>query len=238
MKTRKHFMALAVLAGIGLALGACSSSNDDNTASVVPPTMTPMTPEPTPEPTSVAVDLPTLPTGDMYALSADTHEIAAGGTDMNGGVSFMCAAGGEACVVTVAADRTATSTGGTVTASRTDAAQMAYDNEKKPMMAEMEGRASGLFSALTDATGTRGVKIRANEKNSDFSISRDLSGAAMVSDGGKSGWSTRSAPNALTGWQGTVLDNGKMQTYTVYTDIVAAKRKAYDKAYFDDDGTH
>ena len=141
-------------------------------------------------------------------------------------------------MVTVAADGTATSTGGTVTAELTAAAQMAYDNQKKAMMAELEGRAAGLHSALTDATGARGEPIRvdANPKNADFAISRGLSGAAMVSDGGKSGWSTRAAPNAVAGYQGTVLDNGKTQTYTVYADIAPAKRKAFLTYYDPGDG--
>ena len=181
--TRSLLAACSIVALTAVMYGCVHDGGDDAPTMDGTDTMEP----PMPAPTPVSVTLPNLPTGPMYAVSAGTREIAAGGSATNGGVSFMCASGGEACVVTVAADGTASSTGGTVTASLTAAAKTAYDMQKTDGMAELEGRASGLHSALTDANGIRGVQIRANEKNADFMISRGLTGMAMVSDDGQSG---------------------------------------------------
>ena len=104
--------------------GNCSVAvNDDGSFTVMgtilvvaagemPPMATLPTP-PTP-PTPVDVDLSGVTMG--YEVTAATLEIAAGATMTHGDVDFMCAAGGDACMVMVMADGTATSTGGMVTA--------------------------------------------------------------------------------------------------------------------------
>ena len=69
------------------------------------------------------LSLPTdgLPTALLPA--SETISIPAGESRVSGGVMFSCAAGGAPCQVTIDSDGTATSTGGTVMASLTAAAQ-------------------------------------------------------------------------------------------------------------------
>ena len=235
MQRYRKLMTICAAAVLALGLAACGGGGGDDGPTAETPT-TPTMPEPMPPaPEPVAVDLPMLPTGDMYALSAGEHEIAAGGTAENGGVMFACAAGGEACVVTVTADGTASSTGGAVTASLTSAAEMAYNAQKAAMMAQLEGRAAGLSSAVTDTAGTRGEAIRGDTKASALNYSRGMSGGAMVSHS-TVGWTTGDAGMSISGWAGRMVSKGT-QSYTVYTDIANAKRKAYDKAYSNDGTT-
>ena len=59
-----------------------------------------------------------------YMAGADTLEITAGQSVVHGDIEFTCMAGGDDCTVTIAADGTATSTGGTVTAMNSDAYDM------------------------------------------------------------------------------------------------------------------
>lgn len=241
MRTKTHW-AFAAIAASALALAGCGGGGSSSTTTVAPPAGPPAPPpatEPPPAPTPEAVTLPSA--DNKYLEPADTTledttapvMLATGGTHDVGAYTLTCTVG--PCEIEIA-DGEVTATG-TVTADYTTAAMATIDAAKTVAAAERMDRATGLFSALTDADGDYAEEIRANEKNGDFKISRGLSGMAMVSDGGKSGWSTRAAPNALAGYQGTVLDNGKTQTYTVYTDIAAAKRKAYDGAYSNDGTT-
>ena len=118
MKSMRTLM-FAGLAAAGLALAGCGGGGSSSTSG-------PATEPPTP----VNVALPgNVPAG---MAPSGSHTIAAGGTATSNGVTFTCAAGGEACVVMVAADgSSATSTGGTVTASLSQAAQTAIDNANK-----------------------------------------------------------------------------------------------------------
>ena len=94
---------------------------------------------------------PTVPMAVAVTLPADLPEtlpaaegeimIAAGMSEESGGVMFSCTADGEACVVTVDADGMATSTGGTVTATLTMAAQEVADEAATKMA--MDARDSG-----------------------------------------------------------------------------------------------
>ena len=221
-KLTRSLLAACSIVALTAVLSGCLHDGGSDTA-----TDDMMTTDP---PTPVAVTLPNLPTGAMYALSADTHTIAAGESAENGGVSFMCAAGGEACMVTVAADGTATATGGTVTASLTAAAKTAYDMQKAAMMAMDSGRAMGLHSALSDEDGDYGQEIvGAATSKVSLSISRGTSGSAKVTDG-TTGWTSASAGTAISGWHGTLLTR-KMESITVYTDIEPAKRVGFLTVY-------
>ena len=136
MFTYRNLMTVGCAAVLALGLAACGSS-DNNTAEA------PMTTEPTPtpmpmEPTPVAVAV-----ADFMYLDEDNmpmagmHEIAAGMTATSGGVTYLCAEGGDDCTVTIADDGSATSTGGMVSASLTAAAAMQV-TEAKEMTADMD----------------------------------------------------------------------------------------------------
>ena len=90
-------------AALVLGLAACGGGGSSPTTSD----------QNVPKPTTVSLDGVT--TG-YNALVPTKHAIKAGETATNGDVTFSCAAGGADCDVTVAADGSVTSTGGTVTA--------------------------------------------------------------------------------------------------------------------------
>ena len=77
------------------------------------------------------VDLSDVTPG--YMAGADTLEIDAGQSVVHGDVEFTCAAGGDDCTVTIAADGTATSTGGMVTAMNS----AAYTARITPMAVDL-----------------------------------------------------------------------------------------------------
>lgn len=116
-KYRYAFLATTTALALAFAVGACVHDGDDNGA---PDTSGDMM-----EP--VAVDMDGVDTDAMAAEG--TYEIAAGEMHTAGDVTFSCAAGGDACSVMVAADGSATSTGGMVMAATSqafmDAAQIA-----------------------------------------------------------------------------------------------------------------
>ncbi len=87
-----------------LGLAACGSDNGADMADM---------------PSSVAVDLTGV--ADDAARAAGMEEIAAGESATIGEITFTCAAGGPDCTVTVAADGSATATGGMVTADNSAA---------------------------------------------------------------------------------------------------------------------
>ena len=102
--TLKHAI---VVFGILPILAACGGGGGDDTP-------------PPPPPTPVDVALPSnLPA--EYAPAAGMMTIQAGESMASNGVVFSCASGGEACMVTVAADGSASSTGGMVTTALTQA---------------------------------------------------------------------------------------------------------------------
>ena len=116
MRTMKN-LAIAAFAASALTLAGCGGGGGGSSSSGEPPA----------PPAPKMVSLPdNVPTG--MTPGAGTHTIAAGATMDNNGVTFACAAGGDACTVMVAADGSATYTGGTVTASLSQAAQTAIDN--------------------------------------------------------------------------------------------------------------
>ena len=244
METRKTPLALTASAlAMALMLVGCGGGSSSSTPQ---PTVAAATgngnggeKEEVQAPTPTPVTLPTdtqRPTDYMPPM-AGMMKVAAGGTwnpkDSDGMASdivFSCPAGGEACDITVAADGTVTSTGGAATAALTMAAAERLDTEKTMMAAEMKGRAMGLFDALTDTTATRGRNIRGGT-SSGLTITRGMSGDAMVSVGGQSGWETKAAGMSISDpWKGMTLSR-KTHSYTVYTNIDPAKRKAFSKEY-------
>jgi hypothetical protein len=109
---------IATLAAAALSVTACSGGGGSSTTG---------DPDPMPmEPVPVDVSLADVTPGYM-ALAADTLDISAGGSMDHGDVTFTCAAGGDNCMVTVAADGTVTATGGTVTAMNSPAYQARLD---------------------------------------------------------------------------------------------------------------
>ena len=236
MRTMKH-LALAAMAATALALAGCGGGGGSTAGPTTPTDPAPVTP--------ASVTLPS--DGNMYLPDADTmledgtHSLAAGASTTLGAYMLSCSDAGP-CEITIA-DGEVTATG-EVTAAYTATAKAAITAGQKVAAAELKDRATGLASALADVSGGWGVAIHdpgtpaAQSKGSDFEVSRGLTGDAMISNGGKSGWETNGAAvMALSGWTGKVLTNGKTQSYTVYTDIAAAKRKAYDKAYSNDGTT-
>ncbi len=91
---------------LAFMLAACGGSSS---------TMTKPPPKPPPEKT---VDMSSVSAGARK--DTGTLEIAAGAKKTLGDVTYSCAAGDTGCTVTVKADGTATSTGGTVTAADSD----------------------------------------------------------------------------------------------------------------------
>ena len=110
MSRYRKLTLISCATALAFGLAACSSSSDKATT----------TPEPTEPPTPVAVSLPAdLPS--EYAPAAGSMTIAAGSSSTSGGVVFSCAADGDACMVTVAADGSVSSTGGMVATMLTQA---------------------------------------------------------------------------------------------------------------------
>ena len=189
--------------------------------------------EPPPPPTPMAIDLTGLPMGfGLTADDADTYEIAAGANMDVGNVNFACPSGGMGCTVIVAANGTATSTGGQATASLSSAGQMAYDAKQQADREAALAKGMGIASALqtpTDAAAGNGMPV-------SVGITRAATGAPeiglMVTDGPDTGTEndpfaadddiTKSDPPAITGWMGETQSrtvSGTTDMVTVYTDI-------------------
>ena len=192
-----------------------------------PPTM--------PEPTPVAVTVPDAMYLDAANIpTAGSMTIAAGMTGTSGGVTFLCAEGGEDCEVTVADDGSVTATGGDVTASLTadameqvaDAKQMKSDDEAE--MAQMaRDRAIGQASAMASPGNAPGIT----------SISHPAGKAvSVVVTGFKP---TEMQPGMLGSFTGVSLSNTSSATatqyMTVYTDIAEPKKREFFNYDGDDD---
>ena len=114
MTFRTHYLMIALLAGFGLALGACGGSGADAPAEPVVEM-----PAPEPEPTAYAVALPA-----GHGLSLGMTTVPAGETTMLASGTYLTCAGEEDCTLTIAMDSvtgatSASSTGGMVTVSTT-----------------------------------------------------------------------------------------------------------------------
>ncbi len=152
--------------------------------------------------------------------------LVAGATHTAGVYTFTCDTG--SCEITIK-DGEVSATG-TVTPAYSEAAQKTIDDGKMAAMAEMKGRADGLFNALTDDP-QRGREIAGSFTG--ISISRGPSGGATVTYGpfgGRAGWEAGEAPPSVADWASHTLER-KTERYVVYTNIEAAKRKAWGDAY-------
>ncbi len=147
MRTMKHW-ALAAMAATALALAGCGGGGSSSSGGPS---------EPAPVPVSLAGVtaggegyMAPMPTGDTPI------QIEAGMSETSGSVTFMCAAGGDACTVMVAADGSVTSTGGMVTAMNSSSYQTALDEA-----------AAAKVAAATKAAGTKRTAIEAEAAQTD-----------------------------------------------------------------------
>lgn len=229
MFTYRNLMTVCCAAVLAFGLAACGS-DDKDTAMDEPTMMEPMEPM---EPTPVAVAV-----ADFMYLSGDQmpmammHEIAAGGTATNGGVTYLCAVGGDDCMVTVGDDGMATSTGGTVTASLTEAGMMQVADAKEMMAGDAEmarlvrrNRAIGEDTALEGAT--RMVRATADPVSmidiANIIPSRGAGATARVRVTAPTGYSQADNPAMMNGdWTGARLSRAtgpNTDELVVYTDI-------------------
>ena len=133
----KTMTAVSTVA-LALAAGGCGGGGSSRTPAAPAPMSVDMT--------SVTAD------GTGYAApEAGTLMIDAGMSRTSGSVTFACAAGGGGCAVLVAADGSVTSTGGTVTATHSDAYRTALDAEAEANRRNMKIVAA---TALDDSTST------------------------------------------------------------------------------------
>ena len=235
MSMYKNLTTVAAVAALAFGLAACGGGGggDDDTAGG------PTTMEPTPEPmpTPVAVTVP-----DAMYLDADnmpmagSMTIAAGMTYTSGGVTFLCAEGGDACEVTVAEDGSVTATGGMVTASLT-ADAMTQVAEAKEMKADEENtarlmrrdRAIGKQRALEGATNVIATGSATEVGEDNIRISRAAGETASVRVSAPTTGFSPHPDGALPNgdWYGARLMRavtGGTQHLFVYTDIEAPKR--------------
>ena len=115
MNRLNKLTALAAVVALSGGLAACGGGGGSTT----------MMPDPMP-PAPAAVDMSMVTTDDAgyMAPAAGRLVIVAGMSETSGDVTFACSAGGDDCEVTIAADGTATSTGGMVTAMDSSAYTM------------------------------------------------------------------------------------------------------------------
>ena len=245
MQRYRELMTICCAAVLSLGLAACGGSgggDDDQTMMMCPAgqigTYPDCSPAPEPEPEPVAVSVPDADYLDEDNMpAAETLTIAAGMTATSGGVTFLCAEGGDACEVTIDEDGMATATGGTVTASLT-AAAMTQVAETKEMMADEEeaARLVRVKRVIGEDGAIEGVDDLARTANTtgldatEIRISRAQGGTARVrvvpSDAGETGvggYVPAEDPAMANGdWAGVRLERpvgGATQQLVVYTDI-------------------
>ena len=135
MKTRlmvkNPLWALALVAALGMGVSACGGGGGSDAPRPAASS------QKAPEAKTYAVALPgNVPAG--HEAAAGTMTIEAGGHEDSNGVRFSCPAGGMDCTVTVAADGTASSTGGQATAALTPIAQALVASNQRADDAEDE----------------------------------------------------------------------------------------------------
>ena len=244
----RKLTTVAAVAALAFGLAACggggSSPTTDNQDQDQQDDMMP------PAPTPVAVTVPDAMylDEDNAPMAGPPMMIAAGGTETSGGVTFLCAAGGEACVVTVADDGSVSATGGTVTASLTAAAmtQVAAAKEMKSdemlaMRDRIIGKDAAIEGATNLATGDATTETPSVLQESEISITRAAGKPARVrvSSTGPDGYGVADTPAMANGsWAGTHLTRSlasSTQHLFVYTDIEAPTRVQFYN--FDGKGT-
>ena len=115
---------------------------------------------PAPTPVTVSMAMVTEDGTGYMAPQAGQFTVAAGESATRGSVTFTCAAGGEDCMVMVAADGMVTSTGGMVTAMNSMAYQAALDaaldNAMKTAVAAALDTSITALSTLAGPAATEG----------------------------------------------------------------------------------
>ena len=109
----KQLVALFAVIIFSMAMYGCGGGGSSGPSATTTPD-----PDPMPDPMPMTHDV-TLPSG--VATMEGMAEIAAGASGNIGDITFTCPAGGDDCSVEVAADGTATSTGGAATAAESQA---------------------------------------------------------------------------------------------------------------------
>ena len=225
MSTYRNLITLCAAAVFALGLAACSSGGD------APATDGTDIMEPTPRPTAMVTIPDAMYLDEDNAPMAGTTMISAGEMATNNGVIFMCPAGGDDCEVTVAADGSATSTGGAATATLSaDAmvqvaqAKQAAQDEADRAALENRDRIIGKDRAIEAAANLPLTGDGATEAG--IIITRAGSGPARVSSSGYSPADDSALPNGDV-WAGSRLvqtDGGNTNHLFVYTDKEPATR--------------
>ena len=252
MPMYRKLTTAAAVAALAFGLAACGGGgSDEPTASAPPPAMPPDPMPPAPTPVAVTVtDAMYLDAANMPVAGSTT--IAAGATHTSGGVTFLCAEGGDACEVTVAEDGSVTATGGMVTASLTAAAMMQVAEAKAAKADDEEAarlvrrnRAIGEDRAIEAATELPRANT-AGLDTSEITIRRGAGVPARVRVSATVNTDTTVrgfAPAELAAlpngeWAGTRLTRmvgTNTETLTVYTDIGSPTRVPFYN--FDNDPT-
>ena len=212
-KLTRSLLAACSIVALTAVMYGCVHDGGSDAPTTGGDTMMPE-PEPEPEPTPVAVTVPdAMYLDDANMPMAGMTTIAAGGSHTSGGVMFSCAAGGDACELTIADDGSVTSTGGDVTAMLTEAAMEQVADAKLMARDQIIGKDRAIEAAANFGTG-------GSPTEAAIGITRGPSGPADVTSAGYTASMMPILPNA--GWSASRL----MQTVTgatnhlfVYTDI-------------------
>ena len=226
-KLTRSLLAACSIVALTAVMYGCVHDGGSDTPTTDDTDMTMPDPMPDPEPMAVSV---TLPADLMYLEAADMPmagetTIAAGMSHTSGGVVFSCAAGGEDCMLTVAADGTASylDSGGAVTAALNDGAQMRADEAKATQMVTARDRIIGIDRALEVATNIAATGSATALGEDTISISRAAGAAASVAVTNPPGYAASATPAMSNGgWTGARLMRpvtGATQHLVVYTDI-------------------
>ena len=243
MPMYRKLTTAAAVAALTLGLAACGGGGSDGPTASAPPATTPppTTTEPT-TPMSEVVSLPANTPAGHEPMAGEPETIAAGASYTSGGVVFTCADDGEACVVTVADDGTASSTGGMVTAALTDEAQMAQETAALAMRDRIIGQNRAIEGAGVIGNTLRGgvadIAARSNLDAQNIGITRGPGAAARVRivptagvPAPPAGYAPADTPAMANGaWAGTRLSRSvgaNTDTLVVYTDIEAPTRRDF-----------
>ena len=244
MDMKRFFLYFIVIAA--LALAGCGGNGGRTT----------MMPDPDPEPPAPMthdIDLGMLLTG-YTTVPAGTYEIDAGESMDVGHATFMCPAGGVDCSVTVAADGTATSTGGAATATASQAAMDAKD-EADMAAADADKAEQAKFMGVATAIGRVGGAMEVGKSTENglpgsATITRATTGDPKITLMNDDTTLTdpdiafdpkyevaMTDPLYISGWKGQVQrrspDNEPMDEVTIYTDIKNARPQ---KLKYNNDG--
>ena len=157
---KRYMTAFAAAALIAVAVSACGGGGGGGGLTVDPPT-----------PEDVALS----PLTSGFMANAGTVTIEAGQSTDHGDIAFACATGGADCEVMVMVeangDVTATSTGGTVTATNSDD----YEISLTPMTVDLTPIASGFMVEADTIT----IEAGQSEDHGDIAFTCAAGGARL-----------------------------------------------------------